>query len=83
LLLGACTSCHMLRSNLKANLKYKLDHSSHYSVLSPPCEMCGSLKGKLFHSTKENTVLKQEVTYLIARLKKTKLSEKMIGDDLS
>jgi hypothetical protein len=83
LLLGACTSCPMLRSNLEANLKYKLDHSSHYSVLSPPCEMCGSLKGKLFHSTKENTVLKQEVTYLTACLKKTKLSEKMIRDDLS
>jgi hypothetical protein len=45
--------------------------------------MCGSLKGKLFHTTKENTELKLEVTYLTARLEKTKLSEKMIEDDLS
>jgi hypothetical protein len=42
-----------------------------------------SLKGKLFHATKENTELKQEVTYLTARLEKTKLSEKIIEDDLS
>jgi hypothetical protein len=67
LLLGACTSCPLLRSDLEAfaieikDHKHKLDHSSHYSVLSPPCEMCGSLKGKLFHATKENTKLKQEV----------------------
>jgi hypothetical protein len=45
--------------------------------------MCGSLKGKLFHATKENTELKQEVAYLTARLEKTKLSDKMIDDDLS
>jgi hypothetical protein len=38
-------------------LKHKLDHPSWYSVLSPPCETCGSLKGKLFHATKENTEL--------------------------
>jgi hypothetical protein len=67
LLLGACTSCPLLRSDLEAStikindLKYKLDHSSRYSVLSPPCETCGSLKGKLFHVIKENTELKQEV----------------------
>jgi hypothetical protein len=67
LLLGACTSCPLLRSDLEAfaieikDRKHKLDHSSRYSVLSPPCEMCGSLKGKLFHATKENTKLKQEV----------------------
>jgi hypothetical protein len=48
LLLGACTSCPMLRSNLEASaveikdLKRQIDHSSCYSVLSPPCEMCGS-----------------------------------------
>jgi hypothetical protein len=64
LLLGACTSCPLLKSDLEASaidikeLKHKLDHSSCYSVLSPPCEMCGSLKGKLFHATKENTELK-------------------------
>jgi hypothetical protein len=67
LLLGAFTSCPLLRSDLEAStikindLKYKLDHSSRYSVLSPPCETCGSLKGKLFHVIKENTELKQEV----------------------
>jgi hypothetical protein len=64
LLLGACTSCPLLKSNLEAcsveikELKHKLDHSSRYSVLSPPCDTCGSLKGKLFHATKENTKLK-------------------------
>jgi hypothetical protein len=64
LLLGACTSCPLLRSDLETSaveikdFKHKLDHSSHYSVLSPLCELCGSLKGKLFHCTKENTELK-------------------------
>jgi predicted nuclease with TOPRIM domain len=42
-----------------------------------------SLKGKLFHATKENIELQQEVVYLTARLEKTVLSEKMIEDDLS
>jgi hypothetical protein len=70
LLLGACTSCPLLRSKLEASvieikdLKHKFDHSSRYSILSPPCELCGSLKGKILHATKENTELKQEVTYL-------------------
>jgi hypothetical protein len=32
--------------------------------------MCGSLKGKFFHATKENTELKQEVAYLTARLER-------------
>jgi hypothetical protein len=88
-LLGACTSCPMLRSDLEASaieikdLKHKLDHASHCSVLSPPCELCGSLKGKLFHATKENTELQQEVAYLTARLEKTILSKKMVEDDLS
>jgi hypothetical protein len=45
--------------------------------------MCGSLKAKLFHASKDNTELKQKVTYLTARLGKTKVSEKMIEDDLS
>jgi hypothetical protein len=60
-LLDACTSCSLLRSDLEAaaieikDLKRKLDHSSSYTVLSPPCEACISLKGKLFHATKENT----------------------------
>jgi hypothetical protein len=88
-LLGACTSCPVLKSDLEAatseikNLKHKLDHSSHYTVLSPPCETCVSLKGKLLHATKENTELQQEVVYLTARLDKTALSEKMIEEDLS
>jgi hypothetical protein len=57
-LLGACTSCPMLRSDLEASaieikdLKHKLDHSSRYTVLSPQYVACGSLKGKLFHTTK-------------------------------
>jgi hypothetical protein len=88
-LLGACTSCPLLRSDLKAtaveikNLKHKLDHSSRYTVLSPPYEACVSLKGKLLHATKENTELQQEVAYLTAHLEKTTLSEKMIEENLS
>jgi hypothetical protein len=88
-LLSACTSCPMLRSDLKAaaieikDLKHKFNHSFSYTILSPPCEACVSLKGKLFHATKENTELQQEVAYLTARLKKTVLSEKMIEEDLS
>jgi hypothetical protein len=60
-LLGACTSCPLIRSDLEAavieinDLKHKLDHSSRYTILSPPCEACVSFKGKLFHATKENT----------------------------
>jgi hypothetical protein len=59
-LLGACTTCHLLRSDLETstveikNLKHKIDHSSRYTVLSAPCEACVSLKCKLFHGTKEN-----------------------------
>jgi hypothetical protein len=88
-LLGACTSCLMLRSDLEVaaieikDLKHKLDHSSSYTILSPPCEACVSLKCKLFHATKENTELQQEVAYLTAHLEKTMLSEKMIEEDLS
>jgi hypothetical protein len=87
--LGACTTCPLLRSDLKdaaieiKDLKHKLDHSSRYTVLSPPCEACVSLKGKLFHATKENTELQHEVAYLTAHLEKTILSEKMIEKDLS
>jgi hypothetical protein len=83
-LLGACTSCPVLKSDLEVaaveikDLKHKLDHSSSYIVLSPSCEACVSLKGKLLYATKENTELQQEVAYLTARLEKTVLSEKMI-----
>jgi hypothetical protein len=88
-LLDACTSCLMLRSDLESatieikDLKHKLDRSSRYTVLSPPCEACVSLKGKLLYATKENTELQQEVAYLMARLDKSALSEKMIEEDLS
>jgi hypothetical protein len=56
-----------------------------YSVVKKcqQCEPCVSLKGMLFPATKENIKLKQEVAYLTACLEKTKLSEKMIEDDLS
>jgi hypothetical protein len=62
-LLDACTACPMLRSDLEAAaieikyFKHKLNHSSRYTVLSPPCEACVSLKGKLVHAIKENTEL--------------------------
>jgi hypothetical protein len=88
-LLGACTSCPVLRSDLEAaaietkDLKHKIDHSSRYTVLSSPCDTCVSLKGKLLLVTKENTELQQEVAYLTTRLEKTALSEKMIEEDLS
>jgi hypothetical protein len=88
-LLGACTSCPVLRSDLEVaaveikDIKHKLDHSSRYTVLSPPYEACVSLKGKLLHATKENIELQQVVAYLTARLDKTTLSEKMIKEDLS
>jgi predicted nuclease with TOPRIM domain len=79
----------LLRSDLEAaaveikDLKHKLDHFSHYTILSPPCEACLSLKGKLLYATKENIELQREVAYLTARLEKTALSEKMIEKDLS
>jgi hypothetical protein len=77
------------RSDLEAaaveikDLKHKLDHSCRYTILSPLCEACVSLKGKLLHATKENTKLQQEVAYLTERLEKTALYEKMIEEDLS
>jgi hypothetical protein len=75
-LLGACTSYPLLRSDLEAaaieikDFKHKHDHSSIYTILSPLCEACVSLQGKLFYAIKENTELQQEVTYLTARLEK-------------
>jgi Fe-S cluster biogenesis protein NfuA len=56
-LLGACTSCPLLRSDLQTaaieikDLKHKFDHPSRYTILSAPCEACVSLKGKLFHAS--------------------------------
>jgi hypothetical protein len=87
--LGARTSYPVLRSDLEAvaveikDLKHKLYHSSCHTVLSPSCEACVSLKGKLLRATKENSELQQEVAYLTARLEKIALSEKMIEEDLS
>jgi hypothetical protein len=89
IILGACTSYLLLRSDLEVavveikDLKHKLQHCSRYTVLSPPCEACVSLKGKVLYATKENTELQQEVAYLIACLEKAAMSEKMIEEDLS
>jgi hypothetical protein len=88
-LAGACTSCPLLRYDLKVAvveikyLKHRLDHASRYTVLTPLCKMCDSLKGKCFHATNENTELKNEVAYLTASPERTVISEKMIKDDLS
>jgi hypothetical protein len=54
-----------------------------FQSLHPPCEVCSTLKGKLFHATKENSEMKQEAAYLSAHLERIKVSEKMIDDDLS
>jgi hypothetical protein len=57
LVLGACTSCPLLRSDLEAcaikikDPQHQTAHSSRYSVLSPPWDTCGSLMGKLFYAT--------------------------------
>jgi hypothetical protein len=62
-LLGAFTTCPLLRFDLEASaieikdLKHKLDYSSRCTVLSPPCDVCDSLKGKLFYAIKENIEL--------------------------
>jgi hypothetical protein len=51
-LLSAFTSCPFLRSDLVAcavdikDLKHQIPHSSRYSVLSPPCDVCDSLNDK-------------------------------------
>jgi hypothetical protein len=79
----------MLKSNFGAysieikELKQKLDHSSRYKFFLPPCEVCGTLKGKFSHATKENSELKQEVAYLSSHLERAIMSEKMMEDDFS
>jgi hypothetical protein len=89
ILLGACTSCPLLRCDLEVcaieikDLKHQITHSSRYNALSPSCDACDSLKGKLFHATKKNTKLKQEVAYLTSHIERTVLSEKMIEENLS
>jgi hypothetical protein len=42
-----------------------------------------SLKGKLVHATNGSTMLMQDVAYPTSWLERTKLSEKMIEEDLS
>jgi hypothetical protein len=63
LLLGACLECPKLKLELDAcslkgkELETKLPEKPRVSVTSPHCEVCGNLKGKFFHATKENTEL--------------------------
>jgi hypothetical protein len=64
LLLGSCLECPKLKLELDAcslnvkELETKLLENPHVLITSPPCEVCGTLKAKLFHATKENTELK-------------------------
>jgi hypothetical protein len=89
LLLVACLECPKLKLELDARslkvkeLETKLLEKPCISVTSPPCKVCGTLKDKLFHATKVNTELKQEVAYLTSHLERTVVSEKMIEDDLN
>jgi hypothetical protein len=89
LLLGDCLECPKLKLELDTRslkvkeLETKLLDKPRVSVTSPPCEVCGTFKGKLFHATKEDTELKQEVAYLTSHLERTAVSEKMIEDDLN
>jgi hypothetical protein len=68
---------------LVKELETKLLEKPRVLVPSPPCEVCGTLKSKLFHATKENIELKQEVAYLTYHLERTVVSEEMIEDDLN
>jgi hypothetical protein len=64
LLLGACLECPKIKFELDTHslkvkeLEKKLLEKPSVLVTSPPCEVYGTLKGKLFHATKENTELK-------------------------
>jgi hypothetical protein len=88
-LLGACLECPKLKLKLNVcslnvkKLETELLMKSHVSVTSSPCKVCVSLTGKFIHATNENTMLIQYVAYLTSRLERTKLSEKMIEEDLS
>jgi hypothetical protein len=88
-LLGACLECPKLKLELDAHslnvkkLETKLLEKSHVSISSSSCESCVSLKGKLIHATNENTMLVQDIAYLTSWLERTKLSEKIIEEDLS
>jgi hypothetical protein len=87
--LGACLECPKLKFELDTcslNVKKfetKLLEKSYVSVTSSPCELCVSLKGKLVHATNENTMLVQDIAYPTSWLERTKLSEKIIEEDLS
>jgi hypothetical protein len=72
-----------VRSLNVKKLETKLLEKSYVSVTLSPCEGCVSLKGKLVHATNENTMLMQDVAYLTSWLERTKLTEKMIKEDLS
>jgi hypothetical protein len=54
LLLGACLECPKIKLELDTHslkvkeLETKLLEKSHVLVTSPPCDVCGTLKGKLF-----------------------------------
>jgi hypothetical protein len=80
LLLGACLECPKHKLELDARslkvkeLETKLLQKPRILVTSPPCEVCGTLKGKLFHATNKNTELKQEIAYLTSRLERTVVS---------
>jgi hypothetical protein len=83
-LLGACLECPKLKLELDAHsLNVKKLKKSHVSITSSPCELCVSLKGKLVHATNENTMLVKDIAYLTSQLERTKLSEKVIEEDLS
>jgi hypothetical protein len=64
----------MLKSDLEAcsieikELKHILDHHSRYGVPSPPCEVCVTLKDKLFQATKENSEFKSVCTQVASQL---------------
>jgi hypothetical protein len=87
--LGAYLECPKLKFELDVRsfnvkkLETELLEKSHISVTSSPCEVCVSLKGKLVHDINENTMLAQDVAYLTSRLERTKLSEKLIEEELS
>jgi hypothetical protein len=69
LLLGDCLECPKLKLELDARslkvkeLETKLLEKPRVSVTSPPCEVCGTLKGKFFYATKENTELNRRLPF--------------------
>jgi ferredoxin len=87
--LSACLECPKLKLELDVRslnvkkIEAKLLEKSYVLITSSPCEGCVSVKGKLVHVTNENTMLMQDVAYFTSRLERTKLSEKMIEEDIS